>query len=562
MVFYWSCFAISFLFLLWVLLFEERTSIFQCITTILVIIANGGWIINAGATTAREAAIGIKLTYVGGIFIPVTLFFTVCEICRIYIKRWAICLMLILQVLLYMTVCTIGHTDIFYKSLEIERVGEMIVPVKEYGPMHSVYLASLFGYYGACIVTSILSMNRKNAVSFSNCMIILIGNAIGVITYTTERILKVNFDVMPLAFVLLSILVYTAMHKIHKYDVSNNSAIVKQMVNTSVYIAFDEDQGYESCNDHALTVFPELKTAPLEKKLSEESAVMKLFGKNLAKFILSVENRTSAGEVEYMDHIYNCSFFRQGRLPIRKAIVLEMNDVTEEKRYVHMLKNYNKDLSTEVENKTRKINEMKDRTLLGMAMMVESRDSSTGGHIKRTSDVVNIFAKHLINEKMGFSAKFLRYVERSAPMHDLGKIAVDDAILRKQGRFTDQEYEIMKTHAAEGAKVVKNILTGIEDEEFVKIATNVAHYHHEKVNGKGYPEGLSGDEIPVEARIMALADVFDALVSKRCYKEAFSFDKAFNIIKEDSGTHFDADLARVFLECRPELEALYAGYEE
>ena len=162
MVFYWSCFAISFLFLLWVLLFEERTSIFQCITTILVIIANGGWIINAGATTVSEAAIGIKLTYVGGIFIPVTLFFTVCEICRIYIKRWAICLMLILQVLLYMTACTIGYTDIFYKSLEIEKVGEMIVLVKEYGPMHSVYLAMLFGYYGACIVTSILSMSLTN----------------------------------------------------------------------------------------------------------------------------------------------------------------------------------------------------------------------------------------------------------------------------------------------------------------------------------------------------------------------------------------------------------------
>ena len=289
---------------------------------------------------------------------------------------------------------------------------------------------------------------------------------------------------------------------------------------------------------------------------------MEYFGRDLAKFILSVENKVKAGEVKHDGRIYECSFFKQGRFAISKAIVLEMNDVTEERRYVNMLKNYNKDLTSEVENKTKKINEIKDRTLLGMAMMVESRDSSTGGHIKRTSDVVNIFAKHLINEKMGFTAKFLRYVERSAPMHDLGKIAVDDDILRKNGRFTDAEYEIMKTHAAEGAKVVKNILTGIEDEEFVKIATNVAHYHHEKVNGKGYPEGLAGDDIPVEARIMALADVFDALVSKRCYKEAFSFDKAFEIISNDSGTHFDAKLAEVFMKCRPELEKLYNSYEE
>ena len=562
MIFYWSCFAIAFLFLLWVLFLEERINIFQCLTTIMVIIANGGWIVYADAQTLKEVSIGIKLTYAGGIFVPVLLFFTVCEICRIYLKKWCVALMLTLQVILYMFVCTIGHNGLFYAGLDFERVAGMTVVEKIYGPFHTVYLATLFGYFSASVVIAILSMNRKNAVSFSNCVIILAGEGIGVVTYTTERILGLDFDVMPLAFILLSILVYTAMHKVHKYDVSNNSAIVKQMVNTSVYIAFDHEQGYESCNDHALEVFPELKTAALEKKLPDDSKIMEYFGRDLAKFILSVENKVKAGEVKHDGRIYECSFFKQGRFAISKAIVLEMNDVTEERRYVNMLKNYNKDLTSEVENKTKKINEIKDRTLLGMAMMVESRDSSTGGHIKRTSDVVNIFAKHLINEKMGFTAKFLRYVERSAPMHDLGKIAVDDAILRKQGKFTDQEYEIMKTHAAEGAKVVKNILTGIEDEEFVRIATNVANYHHEKVNGKGYPEGLSGDEIPVEARIMALADVFDALVSKRCYKEAFSFDKAFNIIKEDSGTHFDADLARVFLECRPELEALYADYEE
>lgn len=116
----------------------------------------------------------------------------------------------------------------------------------------------------------------------------------------------------------------------------------------------------------------------------------------------------------------------------------------------------------------------------------------------------------------------------------------------------------MKEHSAIGARIVKEVLTGVEDDRFVKVAVNVAHYHHEKVNGTGYPEGLSGDDIPIEARIMALADVFDALVSKRCYKEAFSFDKAFGIIEKDAGSHFDATLAHIFLQCRPQLEALYS----
>ena len=132
-----------------------------------------------------------------------------------------------------------------------------------------------------------------------------------------------------------------------------------------------------------------------------------------------------------------------------------------------------------------------------------------------------------------------------------------------EGKFkTSEEYDKMKAHAAEGARIVKSILEGVEEEEFVNIATNVAHYHHEKWDGSGYPEKISGENIPLEARIMALADVFDALVSKRCYKEAFTYDKAFGIIEESLGSHFDPELGRIFIECREELEELYSSLPE
>ena len=143
-------------------------------------------------------------------------------------------------------------------------------------------------------------------------------------------------------------------------------------------------------------------------------------------------------------------------------------------------------------------------------------------------------------------------------MHDLGKITVSDSVLKKQGKYTEEEYSEMKKHAAEGGRIVDSILSGVEEEDFVEIAKNVAYYHHEKWDGKGYPNGLAGQEIPLEARIMALADVFDALVSKRCYKEAFSYEKAFSIIEESLGSHFDPELGRIFIECRPELEAMYS----
>lgn len=220
------------------------------------------------------------------------------------------------------------------------------------------------------------------------------------------------------------------------------------------------------------------------------------------------------------------------------------------------------EMTESIEQKTKKITEIQNSIITGMATMVESRDNSTGGHIKRTSDCVRVFAEYL-KQQPAFSnvdEKFFANVIKAAPMHDLGKIAVDDAILRKPGKFTDEEYEIMKSHSKEGARIVNEVLSATEDEDFKKIAVNVAHYHHEKWNGSGYPEKISGEQIPFEARIMALADVFDALVSKRCYKDSFSYDKAFEIIQDSLGSHFDPELGKEFINCRASLECLYNGY--
>ena len=167
--------------------------------------------------------------------------------------------------------------------------------------------------------------------------------------------------------------------------------------------------------------------------------------------------------------------------------------------------------------------------ILGMADMVENRDNSTGGHIKRTSEVIKIFSKKLLSysDEFAVDTNFLALVTKAAPMHDLGKITIDDAILRKTGKYTTEEFNAMKSHTTEGARIVESLLQGVEDENIVQIAKNIAHYHHEKWNGQGYPTGIGGIDIPIEARIMALADVYDALVSERCYKEAYSYEKAF-----------------------------------
>ena len=140
-------------------------------------------------------------------------------------------------------------------------------------------------------------------------------------------------------------------------------------------------------------------------------------------------------------------------------------------------------------------------------------------------------------------------------MHDIGKIIISDTILNKPGKLTPEEFEIMKTHASAGAKIVYEILGGIENIKYVEIASDIAHFHHEKWNGKGYPEGKKEKEIPLCARIMAVADVFDALISERCYKKAMSYEDAFNLIQNESGEHFDPQIVELFMELKDEILA-------
>jgi HD-GYP domain-containing protein (c-di-GMP phosphodiesterase class II) len=221
---------------------------------------------------------------------------------------------------------------------------------------------------------------------------------------------------------------------------------------------------------------------------------------------------------------------------------------------------FNDELKKEVEEKTNHIEALNDSFILGMATMVESRDNSTGGHIRRTSDVVRILTDTIRSgEALQISDDFCKNLVKAAQMHDLGKISVDDDILRKPGRFTPEEFDKMKVHAAEGARVVHEILKDTDDTDFRVIAENVAHYHHERMDGSGYPEGLKGEEIPLEARIMAIADVYDALVSKRVYKDSYSFDRADQIILEGMGTQFDPGLKVYYETARPKLEEYYSN---
>lgn len=233
------------------------------------------------------------------------------------------------------------------------------------------------------------------------------------------------------------------------------------------------------------------------------------------------------------------------------------------------LDQYKNDLERDVEQKnaalrehSEKMMQLQNSTIIGLANIIESRDGETGGHVKRTSAYVNMLAKAARSAgyyKDLLTDDYIDLLTRAAPLHDIGKITITDNILKKPGKLTDEEYSIIKTHAQSGEKIIHDVIGGIENKEYIDIAADIAAYHHEKWNGTGYGRGLSGEDIPLCARIMAIADVFDALISERCYKKPFTIDDAFGIIKESANTHFDPILAGLFLDLRSEIEAYLAS---
>ena len=220
---------------------------------------------------------------------------------------------------------------------------------------------------------------------------------------------------------------------------------------------------------------------------------------------------------------------------------------------------------TDIRKKSRQIDKMQGGLLMVLADIIESRDQCTGDHIRKTAAYTEIILKRL-QEKGAFpdilSKEYIANVGRAAPLHDIGKINVPDAILNKPGKLTDEEYEIMKGHAQAGYEIIEKAIANMDDIGYLQEAKEMAHYHHEKWDGTGYPSKLKGEEIPLSARVMAVADVFDALTSRRSYKAPFTLEKAMSIISEGAGKHFDPQVVEAFNESAEKVQEVLDKFSD
>lgn len=216
-------------------------------------------------------------------------------------------------------------------------------------------------------------------------------------------------------------------------------------------------------------------------------------------------------------------------------------------------------------NKDKEISEAQIATIYSLSKLSESRDDNTGEHIER----VAIFCK-ILATKLSKIPKYRNYINddyieniyKASPLHDIGKVGIPDRILLKPNKLSDEEFEIMSTHTTIGANTLLEVQKKYPDNKFLELGITITHFHHEKWDGTGYPHGISGEKIPLSARIMALADVYDALRSKRVYKEAYSHEKSLEIIKQGEGSHFDPTIINVFVETEAEFKNTFEKYRD
>ncbi len=529
---------------------------FTMINTIIPV-ANLGYLLVSLSDTEEGALIAVKVAYFAICFLLPVLVVSIMSTCRINVGKWLTVLMAFMDAIVFSFVIGTGHSKIYYKSVTIKKVGGTTVLQKTYGPAHLLFYIMLAASAMVGIVVLMYSiLKKRKQISEKLALMQLVCILVFGFLFVFDRMTQHKLELIPAGYVLVQLIYILINNKIRLYDIDYMFA-ESHTKNVDVgFFSVDKRISFLGSNHIAKLYFEELRNLEVDRRIHKDTT----FLKNIYEWVEEVDVRHGPVTkiVPRDERIYKITVgYLFDNMKIRGYQFI-IEDDTKEQRYINVINHYNEDLESEVNKKTKSVRDMQDKLILGMADMVEDRDNSTGGHIKRTSHVIRILMDEIMKDGViPFDNTFYEYMIKAAPMHDLGKIAVDDVILRKPGRFTDEEYEIMKSHAEKGAEIVKRILDGIEDPYFAKIAENVAHYHHERYDGTGYPEKLKGAEIPIEARIMAIADVYDALVSKRCYKDSMSFDEAFRIIEDGMGKDFDPMFNIYFIRCRRKLEEYY-----
>lgn len=487
------------------------------------------------ATTEEGALLGFKLGYVGKCYVDWLLFVLVisyCGIKRQYGLQLALFLIHSVELLFALD---IWHQNLYYRAVQIvpDSAGQRLAFVP--GPMFYVDMA-LVVFYGIAMPFLCFRHYYRNRKHEKNRMLLLFG-VLGILPLLGWPMALLHLgttnEIVCWSQFITSVLFWLVVYHYHIFDTLQiaKETVIDSLADALVVLDYDFRVLY--CNDAALNMLP-----GIEEANSEEWKLVKSF----CQAVRDVwENEGKYYEV-VVKTIQNGQQLR--------GYIVSLSDITD---HIH----YTENLESMVEAKTEKLESIQQQVIISFANMIEMRDDVTGDHVKRTSEYVRILAEGAARAGVYADVLTPEYIQvlcKAAPLHDVGKIVVSDTVLCKPGRLTTEEFDKIKQHSSMGGQIIGEVLNEVGNDSYLETAKDMASYHHERWDGTGYPSRLCGEQIPLCARIMAVADVFDALVSKRSYKEAFTYDQAFDIIASSSGSHFDPRLVDVFLSLREEIE--------
>ena len=540
----------------------ENIDIYYWTLVILVPVVVLGYWLKTRVTTVEGAKLCFCFIYIDSTVLLTAVIFNIMRFMGIAVKSWIKLVAYIVGFGHLFIIWLCFDNDLYYKNVTLIDTGLGTATKMVNGPLKIVHWIYLILVLGIIIALMIMAIVRKGTYSRRTLTLYSLLTGVGILVYIIESILDVDFSNLPALYVTADILIALNYDHAHTHDIACLISEQQKYHGTKGYVAFDLDRNFLSCNSKIYDFVPELKKQIVDENLPPDSELRSIF------YSLIDDYRRDIRNVKKFDHDGRICQCEISEFSIRKdgkvqGYLFDIDDVTEEEKFLQVMKDYNTTLNKEVDIKTESIKNIQEKVVLGLANMVENRDNNTGGHVKRTSDLIKIVVNEAKRQGVySISEQYAEDIVRAAPMHDIGKITIENSILCKPGDLTKEEFNIMKTHSVKSGEFVNLILKGVEEKHFVDVAYNVARYHHERWDGRGYPEGLVGEMIPLEARLMAIADVYDALVSQRYYKKALKYEEAAKIMVEGMGSQFDPNMLSVFLGCRHELEEYYMDIQE
>ena len=514
----------------------SRPQSFMLFLGLAMLVNSVGYLFEITATTQEAALTATKLSYLGKVYIPPLALFFVLNYCRIKVSKVLVGVLTVVHTAVLVTVMTSEHHGVFYRDITFSREG--IFPHLEHthGVVYVAYTVLVLCYailmLGVCVYRyKRAEQEERNKIAYLSMIVLL--PVLGLVLYLSG--VTAGYDATAVSYVWSGIILLVS---IFRYDFFDTVNLAKNYVAENLadgLVVVGKQGQFVYANTLAMSLFPQLNEKEYSMAVEE---IRKYCGKgkrmhmNGSVYMVTerdiYQNRTLRGKMYYLQ------------------------DVTDSYNYTEKLEN-------EVRDKALELFQSHHSLIVSLANMVEARDGVTGLHIKHTSEYVEIIARALQKVpkyKEVMSNSYVSVLCEAAPLHDIGKISMEDAILRKEGSLNTDELKSIQSHPAFGAQIIDGVLAEVKSSDYLVTAREMAYCHHEKWDGSGYPQGLKGEEIPLSARIMALADVYDALRSERSYKEAYSKEEAKRIMTEEAGHQFDPELVEVFLANLEEIEAV------